>query len=123
MGHLFSDIKQLKIIDKVRKHINHDGGTRYFRYYKNLELKISRNKVTFDRVAYFGLLETEQIISAPRHAPVATLGAFSPHPPSTAIAFLHQLAYNIEVTQGVPRLRLRWGIASDPHNLMKLILT
>ena len=51
------------------------------------------------------------------------LGAFSPHLPSTAIAFLHQLAYNIEVTQGVPRLRLRWGIASDPHNLMKLILT
>ena len=86
-------------------------------------LNTSGNKVTFDRVAYFGFLETEQIISAPRHAPVGTLGAFSPYPPSTAIAFLHQLAYNIEVTQGVPRLRLRWGFASDPHNLMKLILT
>ena len=44
-------------------------------------LNTSGNKVTFDRVAYFGFLETEQIISAPRHAPVATLGAFlSPIP-------------------------------------------
>lgn len=50
---VYEKIKKLRIngvpVDEVREYVDYNGKTWYFWYYKNLELKTSGNKVTFDR--------------------------------------------------------------------------
>ena len=50
---VYEKIKKLRIngvpVDEVREYVDYNGKTWYFWYYKNLELKTSGNKITFDR--------------------------------------------------------------------------